>query len=181
MAIEDNYNSIWETVSLIVQEMFPSLLATILGGLVLAFIFFYVREKCFPLPDISGEWNVYTETTETSYDPYKDMLLTYKAVLLCEGSSITGTSEKIYEKSSTKEGNYTGKDRTRGEISGSIDKRYFSKDRVRIHIVEHGDKRDSTIYHDLKFENKSLMKGRFFTTAADSKGMVNWKRNGTCV
>jgi len=171
---------IWETISQLAREIYPSLLATILGGLVLAIILFYVREKWFPLPDISGEWAFSTKTIETSYNPYKGMILTYKAILLCEGSSIAGTSEKICENSLAGEKFYTGMDRIRGEISGSIEKKYFSKDRIRIHIIEHGEKRDSTCYHDLKIKKQHSMTGQFHSTAADSKGNANWNRNGIC-
>ena len=157
----------------------PSFFTTVLGGLVLGVIFFLLREKCFPLPDISGEWEVYTITHQTSYHKYTNLSLHYKAILLCEGTSIVGTSEKVYEKSLMEELEYTGKNRVRGEIQGSIEKRYFSKDRVKIHTVEHGIERDSTIYHNLKLESKDAMKGEFQTTAADSKGDANWKRSGS--
>ena len=142
--------------------------------------FLYVREKCYPLPDISGEWIVCTTTIESSYKPFRYMRLTYRSILLCEGSSIAGTSEKIFEESSEKNGSYTGKDRTRGQISGSIEKKYFSNDRIKLHIVEFGENRESTIYYDLKCKSGKLMKGKFFATAGDSKGYVNWKRRGSC-
>ena len=161
-----------------VLEFFLSVLATVLGGLVLAFVLFYGREKWFPLPEISGEWTFTTVTKNTSYNPYHEMRLTYKAVIFCEGLSITGTAEKIHEKTLEQEISYTGENRVRGDISGSIEKRYFSKDRIRIHIIEYGEKRKSTGYHNLVVEEPNLMVGKFFSTAADSKGNVNWNRDG---
>ena len=159
--------------------MLPSFLATILGGLILALVFFYIREKGFPLPDVSGEWTVSSETVETSYKPYIGMLLKYKVIIFCEGPSITGTSEKIWESSSKGEQTYTGRHRIRGEICGSIEKKYLSKDKIKIHIVEHGELRDSTSYHDLIVDKqRRSMRGKFYSTAADSKGKVHWKRKG---
>ena len=108
--------------------------STVLGGGILAFLFFLIKEKCFPLPNVTGRWHVEMRTVKTAYNPYQYMVLQYVAMLWREGSKIKGTIEKVYENSSTGERNYVGQNRTRGEIEGYVDKRYFSKDQVSLHM-----------------------------------------------
>ena len=62
-----------------------STLSTVLGGVVLAILFFWSREKWFSLPSISGRWHLEMRTVETAYNPYKGMVLRYVAMLWREG------------------------------------------------------------------------------------------------
>lgn len=158
-------------------SILSSVVSTVVGGVILAVLFFLVREKVFPIPDHSGRWTVISKTEETNYKPFAGMQLRYTVILRCEGSNIYGTSEKTFEQSSQGPRTYVGDDRVRGEITGVIEKRYFSKDKTKLHVVEHGEKRESTIYYDLTVEERNLMTGKFFSTAADSKGKVEWKRD----
>lgn len=54
-----------------------SLLSTIIGGGFLTFLFFWLREKVFPLPDITGRWYFEMLTENSAYNPYKGMVLRY--------------------------------------------------------------------------------------------------------
>ncbi len=58
-----------------------SLLATIAGGGFLALVFFWLKEKVFPLPVITGQWFFEITTTETAFNPFKGMILHYEAML----------------------------------------------------------------------------------------------------
>ena len=144
--------------------------------MLLAILFFLSREIWFPLPNITGKWHVEMRTSKTAYEPYEDMVLRYIAIAWREGPVIKGTVEKVYENSSTGEREYVGKDRTRGRVEGHIDKRYFSKDRVSLHIVEDGHGRESTSFHELVVQRNASMTGTFFAMAADSLGEVTWQR-----
>ena len=151
--------------------------STIVGGVVLAILFFFARERCFSLPRLTGRWYVEMRTVKTVYNPYKDMVLRYDAFLWREGSNIKGTIEKVYENSSKGKQAYIGQERTRGEIEGYIDKRYFfSKDQISLHIVEDGHRRQSTHFHDLVVERSGDMTGTFSSMVADSEGEVTWQR-----
>lgn len=150
--------------------------STVLGGLILAWLFFHAREKWFALPSISGKWNFRSSTTKTSYKPFRNMELRFVAMLWCEGPRIKGTVEKVYENSSTREGPYIGEDRTRGQVEGFIEKRYFSKDNISLHIIEDGHRRESTHFQNLVIEKNGRMTGSFASTAADSEGEVIWQR-----
>ena len=153
-----------------------SMASTVSGGVLLAILFFLSREKWFPLPKITGKWQVEIRIHNTAYKPYEGMVLRFIAMIWREGAVIKGTSEKVYENSSTGERKYVGENRTRSKIEGYIDKRYFSKDRVSLHIIEVGENRESTNFHDLVVQKNDRMSGIFHTTAADSEGEVTWQR-----
>ena len=154
-----------------------SLLATIIGGGVLAFLFFWLREKVFPLPKITGRWFFETRTVNSSYKPYKGMILRYVAMLWMEDNRIGGTMEKIYENSSTGERVYEAKNRTRGVIEGFVQKNYFSKDNVVLHVVEDGHGRESTNFYDLTVNSYNHMVGSFSSMVANQDGETRWQRN----
>lgn len=152
-------------------------IATVLGGAILTFLFFFAKEQLFPIPKITGRWYFETRTVETAYKPFEGMLLRYVAMIWQEGPVIRGTVEKIYEKSSTGEREYVGKNRTRGILEGNIEKYYLSEDRIHIHMVEDGFGRESTVLFDLISENASTMSGSFQSMAADQTGIVKYQRN----
>ena len=159
-----------------IETFFLNPASTVIGGIVLAIVLFLFREKFFPLRDISGKWNIRSHTKKTAYNPYQNMELRYIAMLMCEGTKISGTVEKVYENSSAGKLSYIGENRTLGEIDGSV-KRYFLKSRVNLHITEHGQRRDSTTIHNLVVERYGQMSGSFSSTAADSEGEVTWQRD----
>jgi hypothetical protein len=151
-------------------------IATILGGAILTFLYFLAKEKLFPIPQVAGRWHFETKTVQTAYNPFEGMVLRYVAMIWQEGPVIRGTVEKIYEKSSTGEREYVGTNRTRAAFEGYIEKFYLSKDRIRIHMVEDGFGRESTVLLDLLTDNSSKMSGSFQAMAADQSGIVRWQR-----
>jgi hypothetical protein len=150
--------------------------STVVGGAILTFLFFLAKEKVFPLPTIRGRWYFETVVAETSYEPFSGMVLRYIAMIWQEGPVIRGTIEKFYERSSTGEREYVGKNRTRGIIEGFVHKYYFSKDELHMHIVEGGEARPSTVFFRLTCDTASELSGEFYSTAADQAGTVRWQR-----
>ena len=161
----------------VVETVMINLVTTVLGGLILALIFFLIKERLRPLPEIVGRWYFEMHTETTSYQPYSDMKLTYEAMIWHEGNVVHGTVEKIYEISSTGERDYIGEKRTRGKIQGYIEKNYLGKHRLFLHIVEAGKKRESTFFHQLEFAPNDCMVGTFTSTVAGQSGAVSWQRN----
>lgn len=159
------------------ESFLSDLLATFAGGVLLAILFFWSREKVFPLPRITGRWYFRMKTHESSYRPYDDMILRYVAMLWREGNRIEGTVEKVYENSSTGMREYVGKDRTRGRVEGYVEKNYFGKDRVILHVVEDGHGRESTNLYELVAESSERLSGEFTSMVADQRGEVLWQRN----
>lgn len=158
------------------DSFLADIIATLVGGVALTFLFFLAREKLFPIPNISGKWYLEIKVINTAYNPYKNMVLRFVIMIWNEGNKIKGTAEKIYENSSTGEHEITGNNRTRAIIEGYIEKKYLSKDKIYLHIVENGDKRESTSFYDLFFKSDSKMLGTFNSTIADQDGTVICRR-----
>lgn len=154
--------------------------ATILGGAFLTFLFFLLREKVFSFMDLNGSW-VYEQKTITSdFNPYKDMVLRYLVLLARDGNRIYGSAEKVYERTSDgNEKEYVGEHRSRAEITGHIEKRYFSKDVISIHIVENGEFRISSTYQALECLTINQLQGRFASTISNQVGTVTWSRRSS--
>lgn len=159
------------------DSFIPSIIATVVGGVTLALFFFWAREKLFPFPDIAGRWYFEVRTINTSYKPYSGMVLRYVAMLWREGNRIQGTAEKIYENSSTGEREYVGENRTRGMVDGYLEKNYFAKDRLYLHMVEDGHGRVSTNYYDVIIRSDKEMVGAFNSMVANQDGKVTWQRD----
>ena len=115
-------------------------------------------------------------TSKTANEPYEGMVLRYRAIAWREEPVIKGTVEKVYENSSTGEREYVGKNRTRGQVEGQIEKRYYLKNCVSLHIVEDGHGRQSTCFYELVVQRNDRMTGTFFAMAAASQGEVTWQR-----
>jgi hypothetical protein len=162
------------------SNFLSDVLATILGGATLTLLFFLIKEKYFPIPNLSGKWYFETITTKSAYNPYKNMVLKYEAILLIEGNKVEGTTEKVYEKTIKNQNGkeYVGKNRIRGKIKGYIQKNYFTRDKLFIHIIEDGQLRKSTTYYELEVILKEgQLKGIFSSMIAESTGSSIWKRN----
>ena len=175
-------------------EILKGVAVTTLSGLILAFVFFVLKEFVFPTPSIGGFWYFETETEETVYNPYRKMILGYEVALMRKGNDISGSAEKSYEithNGQRKE--YIGDERTHATIEGLIEKRVLSRDRVSIQLLEKGKNRDSSTVFDLKIRRKwpklkivrkfpfiacmkLHMEGYFNSTVAKSSGSVTWQR-----
>ncbi|HVF58376.1 MAG TPA: hypothetical protein VNJ70_00970 [Thermoanaerobaculia bacterium] len=150
--------------------------ATIVGGLFLALLFFWANEKVFRLPDVTGRSYFELTTLTSAYNPYSGMVLRYLALLWREEHRVRGTAEKIYERSSTGERSYIGRDRTRVIVEGYIEKRYFSRHKVFLHIIEDGHGRESSAFYELSVLRNGQLSGVFHSMVADQSGTVTWQR-----
>jgi hypothetical protein len=156
-----------------------SIFSTVLGGLLLALIFFLLKERVLRIPKLSGNWIFEKTTLRTGYNPYRNMVLRYYVLLWQEGNQIKGTGEKIYEKANGQKKEYTGKHRTQIEISGYLTKNYLSKDEIVIHYIEKGEERDSSTMHNLFIKTPNQLEGRFISTIANQEGIVKWTRRAS--
>lgn len=165
------------TIEVFALNFLYSLLATVIGGGILALLLFWLKENIFPLPNVAGRWYFQMHTVNSGYNPYKGMTLGYIAILWRAGNRIEGTVEKIYENSSTGERDYEEKNRTRGVINGFVEKKYFSKDCVSLHLVEDGHGRESTHFYELVVRSNKEMVGSFTSMVANQDGKVRWQRD----
>jgi hypothetical protein len=153
-------------------------LATLIGGLLLALIFFLLSDFVFRLPALSGAWSFESETTNTSYNAYKGLKLTYLVLLWQEGNAIHGSGEKVREDLNGIARTYVGAQRSRIEVSGYLTKRYFTKSEVVLHLLEHAEKRQSSTMQTLTVVNDTSMNGSYVSTVANSSGLTRWVRAG---
>lgn len=153
------------------HEILINILGTIIGGLLLATILFFLNEHVFPIRNLTGEWNVKSLTEKTLRNPYHNMKLFYKFHLLQKGQEIIGSGEKIKEElydGTTQE--YKRKKRVLSEINGYYERNFFGKSKVYLNIVENGQSRQSRTTYILTIKNKNLLSGTFTSTIADSSG-----------
>ncbi len=158
------------------ESFWADIIATLIGGIGLTFLFFVAREKLFPMPDVTGRWYMEMVTVNTAYNPYEGMILRYVLMIWREGNILKGTAEKIYENSSTGEREYVGENRTRAIIEGAIEKNYLDKDRIYLHTVENGHGRESTNFYDLLVKSDAEMIGAFNSMVANQDGTVTCQR-----
>ncbi len=156
--------------------MIQAIGSTVIGGVLLALIFFLAKEFVFPFPNLSGLWNFVEHTAKTSYRPYENMKMTYHALLGQEGPVVYGSGEKVYSASDNKNEEYTGAARVRIEIRGYLTKRYFRPSILEIYYLEKGKLRESSTIHNLRIRSKKELRGAFTSTIADSTGTVVWAR-----
>jgi len=157
------------------DSFYSDVLATIVGGIALTILFFVSKEKIFPFPVLSGRFYLEQKTVTTEYGLYAGMVLRYVILIIRVGDKIEGTAEKIYENSKSGERTYVGKNRIRGEVTGYVEKRYFGKDKICLHMVEDGSKRKSSTLYMLEVTSEYTASGEFVSTIADQTGTVKWQ------
>lgn len=160
----------------LVQVLYD-ILATILGGIILSFLFFIFSDFIFTTPNLNGKWRVELHIAKTEYSKFRDLKLYYDVILFQKGDEIYGTGEKIMEIEGGEDTlKYIGKYRNRIEVQGYLDKNYLTKDKLIIHSIEEGRIRESSTFHDLIKFDENYMSGNFVTTVANSSGTTEWKR-----
>jgi hypothetical protein len=153
-----------------------SIISSALGGLLLLYIVYIIGNYIFVNPKINGSWVFEIETKQTDYNPYQDMMLRYTVVLIQEGLQLKGSGEKVFEKNKVKEIEYIGKDRSIIEVSGIINKNFFSKSNVEIHYKETNEVRESSSIHNVNIQDLNSMSGSFVSTIANQQGKAKWIR-----
>lgn len=150
--------------------------ANIVSGVAVAVLFFIFSDFIFKLPNLQGHWNFKITVKDSAYNPYKELVVDYTALLWQQGNNIYGSGEKIKDK--TKDGEerqYIGKNRARIKITGYVTKKYFSRSEILIHIEEINEQRTSSTVHLLK-KTKKQLNGSYISTIADSSGVVVWNQ-----
>lgn len=160
-------------------QFLANIAATVFGGILLTFIYFYLKEYIFPFPEVSGVWEAKEITENSGHSPYGGMIVIYKVVLLQDGGKFFGSGERDRESSAKNSAmDYSGSGRVRITVEGFIDKKYLSPSVVRMHWVEDGNRETSTI-HRLQISGSNFdcnLKGTFYKTAANASGSAIWTR-----
>lgn len=165
----------------------------IVSTIIIAVIFFLLKEVIFRIPQIGGIWYLkqITHKNETTYKPYRNMELQYMLSLRVEGNNVYGAAEKIYEDSSFGVEkyhvlHYEGRNRSICELEGYIQKKYlFGKDILIFQLFEENEKRKSTTYYEIPISRKWYIwgeyvfsKGNFQSTIAKQIGFFYMSKTG---
>lgn len=151
---------------------YGSLVTTLLAALVL----FSIKEFFNKASNYSGVFYTKSTVVSTAYNPYKQMQTFHTLILFSDGYQVSGTCEKTGDIDSNRSYEFEGAGKVRGVVSGSIERNYIRNSVLNIHIVEQGNKRESTTFMSIKIRRYNLRKlpfgGNFYTTAANTKGSV---------
>ena len=160
------------------SDLAKSVLSSVLGGIVLALLFFVWNDVYWKRDTLMGVWTLTTTTESTTYDPYVGMVLTYDVILVQQGSNISGTGEKTSERTrSSGSHEYQPANRVRVELEGAIRYRFFASNLIDVHLKEQGRERETSSYLKLEYVDDHELSGTFLSTAADSRGTAVLRRH----
>ena len=130
--------------------------------------------------DLSGVWYMQTTTEETTYNPFKGIVIRYKLFLTHDthkDRSIIVNGNKISEIFHGTEHEYTGVAKTPINLTGSLIQDESGQMIIKLNGQENGLLRKSiATSFELKLLNSSQMIGTFSSNAANSKGTTFWVR-----
>ena len=152
-------------------------LTAIVSTVVLSLGFMVFNDYVSPAPNLSGRWLFTVTYEDTNSKHYQDLQVSYETLLIQHNLSLQGTGEKISAISPTIPfEHYVDEERINLKITGSIERKYFSRDELTIHYEEAGKLRNSSTLHKLTHFNEDSMCGCFSSTIADTNGIVKWQR-----
>ena len=160
------------------MSVWADVLANTASGILIAFLAVVTIDHFYETPQLGGMWEFTIEVDESSYKAYQGMRVTYQAVLLQKELQFNGNGDKFSEKAlnDTKTIEHQGKARVPIDITGYIEKNFLSDNKVFISITEEGSRRQSASFHELSIISEDELEGNFFSTIANIKGRVKWKR-----
>ncbi len=146
----------------------------IIAGIILALLFFLIRDHINKKTNLSGKWKMYETTLGSDYNPFLGMKLVSTINILHSEKNILGSGEKISE-TTLKSGEkiYTPEERTKYSIQGNYEWKLLRKDVIKL-IYQHKNTkgRDVASFIHLKKMKKGRLEGWFISEAANSSGTV---------
>lgn len=156
-------------------QILPGIISTVIGGVLLTAVLFFLNEYIFPLKNLTGKWELIAECESSTYNPYVGLSMHYKVHLLQSGRSISGSAEKIKEIRVDGEVVPYSKP-MRVTVTGTIERKFLRHSVLALHTTEEGSLRQSTVLYQLKIKSENLIEGVFTSTAAESTGTAVLKR-----
>lgn len=160
------------------NELLINIIGTIIGGLVLTLILFFLNEFIFPKKNLTGEWKTTAQINKSSFKPYINMIIEYKIHLIQKGNEISGSGEKTKETlPDGTETEYLREKRVLLDVEGYFERRYFRKSRIYLNINEKGINRETRSTYFLNLNKHNVLDGTFISTAADASGIIIMKNS----
>ena len=111
--------------------------------------------------DLNGSWEVMNRVEDSSYAAYQGLRLGYRLHLQQDGDRVTGRGEKLSENGRS----IPAAAQSRVELNGTI-----NGEKVTLAFTEHGARRSSVGTFDLQWADEGVLRGRFESDAARSRG-----------
>ena len=160
-----------------VKAIWTGTLSSVVGGILLALLFFGWNDFIYQRNNLTGAWEFEYTVEHTTHDPFQDMKLRYRVLLVQEGKTITGTGEKIGEWTPAHGVvEYLPEKRAHIRVEGTVDYRFFSKDVVHLQYTEEGRVRESSTIQELSVISERDLRGDVYSTAANAQGTAAWER-----
>ncbi len=151
-----------------------AVLSTIIGGLILTFMLFLLNEFAFQITNLSGEWKTIITVQESSYNPFKNLIISYKFHLIQKGYEISGSGEKIEEtKGDGSLVKFNRSSRVTVKIEGYYERKWLRRSKIFLNVCEEGKSRETRSTYVLLINESGVLTGNFIWTAGDTKGQVN--------
>lgn len=159
------------------QDIVVNIIGTILGGLALTLILFFINEFVFAKPNITGIWETKLLITNSTFKPHIGLNIEFTFHLVQKGFEISGSGEKTQE---TKPDGltkvYERRVRPIISIDGYLERRYLRKSKLYLNIVENGEIRQSRTTYIMCLNAKNNITGISKSTASDSAGIITMLR-----
>ena len=154
------------------------ILKTVVSGIILALLFFVLREVFFTIPNVNGMWVCTTSPQISSDGSSQYKALKYYVAVSKQGLSINGVAEVVSEFSSEIDASNR---RPHAVVSGYISERYlFGKDRIDLHFTMITDGNTSTSLWSLYVvydDDTMSLRGAFISTGIIELGLVTCTRS----
>lgn len=163
----------------LISSNYGSLVAGILAVFISAYLLFQLKERRVPPSRFCGVFYVETKTESSAYKPFINIRVFRTVIIFTDGNTVQGTSEITGEINRDGPVEHIGNRRTRGIVTGRVERNYTRGSKLHLQIVEKGRRRDSSIYIEVPitfFEGVGELNGEFYTTAADSSGKLRWQK-----
>lgn len=183
--------SLLSTISLLKSSEFGSLLeealncfndvfltkdlfTSITAGIILAILFFVIRDYINSRNNLSGKWIMYETIMDSDYNPYLGMKLLSTLNILHIDKGIIGSGEKISETTILEgEKTYPSQARVKYLIDGGFEWKLFGKSRFKfLYKYENKESREISCFVSLKKVGKNRLEGWFISEAANSSGTI---------
>jgi hypothetical protein len=159
-------------------DLIISIVGTVIGGLLLTIILFFVNEYVFPKINLTGEWETTVMITKSSHNPFINLTMDYKIHLIQKGYELIGSGEKIKEILPNGEvTEFLREKRVLIDVEGFYERKYFKKSKIYFNICEEGRKRETRSTYFLVLKKHNCLVGTFISTAADASGIIKMKKS----
>jgi hypothetical protein len=164
-----------ENITILIQgqsNLFADFLVSLFSGVILALIFFLIKNRVQKKNNITGKWLISETTFSSDYVPYIGMRVWSTANILHSGENISGHGEKVEETTLHNGHLYYNPSNTHTfSLSGSFEWNIFSKNSFKITSLVKSSKETSMLYN-LHFYGKNRLEGSYVANAGKSYGTV---------